>query len=69
MEVFLDPVAVGDRVAGHAPVPHARVYVPVPLEATYRAAWEAVPDFLRDVLTAPPGEWPQETRRGRKRKK
>jgi hypothetical protein len=26
------------------------VYILVPLEATYRAAWEAVPSFWRNVL-------------------
>jgi hypothetical protein len=30
--------------------PH--VYIPVPLEATCQSAWEAVPSFWRDVLTA-----------------
>jgi hypothetical protein len=28
-------------------------YVPVPLEQTYQSAWEAMPAFWRDVLTAP----------------
>jgi hypothetical protein len=28
-------------------------YVNVPLEATYQAAWEAVPVFWRDVLSGP----------------
>ena len=27
-------------------------YILVPLEATYQSAWEAVPSFWRDVLTA-----------------
>jgi hypothetical protein len=31
------------------------VYVPLPLEATYRSAWEAVPDFWREVLQGPSG--------------
>ena len=31
----------------------SEVYVPVPLEATYQAAWEAVPAYWRGVLTAP----------------
>ena len=26
-------------------------YVQVPLEATYQAAWQNVPEFWRDVLT------------------
>jgi len=31
----------------------AEVYVPLPLEATYQSAWEAVPAYWRDMLTAP----------------
>jgi hypothetical protein len=27
------------------------VYVTVPLESTYQSAWEAVPEFWRNVLT------------------
>lgn len=51
-EVFLEPVALG------APLPEmplfltAEIYVPVPLEATYQAAWEAVPAYWRDILTS-----------------
>jgi hypothetical protein len=29
------------------------IYVPVPLDATYQAAWEAVPAIWRDVLATP----------------
>jgi hypothetical protein len=28
-------------------------YVPLPLEATYQSAWEAVPSFWRDVVQRP----------------
>jgi hypothetical protein len=51
-EAFIEPTAVG------APVPEMPlfltpdVYIPLPLEATYRSAWEAVPSFWRGVLTA-----------------
>jgi hypothetical protein len=52
-EVLIEPTAVG------APLPEMPLfltpdyYVRVPLEATYQSAWEAVPSFWRDVLTAP----------------
>jgi hypothetical protein len=29
------------------------VYVSVPLEATYLAAWEGMPEYWRDVLSGP----------------
>jgi hypothetical protein len=51
-ETFVQPAAVG------APVPEMPlfltpdVYVPVPLETTYQSAWEAVPSFWRNMLTA-----------------
>ena len=50
-EAFVEPVAL------QAPLPEMplfltpAVYIPVPLEATYQSAWEAVPAFWRDVLT------------------
>ncbi|HEV3263596.1 MAG TPA: DUF4058 family protein [Gemmataceae bacterium] len=54
-EAFIEPTAVG------APLPEMPlfltpdVYVPAPLEATYQSAWEAVPSFWREALTAPVG--------------
>ena len=54
MEVFLDPVAVGDSLPEMPLFLTPAVYVPVPLEATYHAAWEGVPEFWQEVLTAPP---------------
>ena len=54
VEVFLDPVAVGDFLPDMPLFLTPQVYVPVPLEATYCAAWETVPKFWRDVITAPP---------------
>jgi hypothetical protein len=52
-EVFLEPVAVGNPLPEMPLFLTSETYVPVPLEATYRAAWEDVPAFWRDVLTAP----------------
>jgi len=69
MEVFLDPVAVGDPLPDMPLFLTRQTYVPVPLEATYQAAWEGVPDFLQDVLTAPSANGRKKPGRGRKRKK
>jgi hypothetical protein len=49
-EAFVEPTAVG---AVLPPMPlflTTEEYVPVPLEATYQAAWEAVPAFWRNAL-------------------
>ena len=49
--VYLEPVACGD-VLPSMPVFLSRdVYIPVPLEETYRSAWEAVPAVWREALT------------------
>jgi hypothetical protein len=52
-EVFLEPVAVGDPLPEMPLFLTTESYVPVPLEATYQSAWEAVPAYWRDVLTSP----------------
>jgi Protein of unknown function (DUF4058) len=52
-EVYLDPVAVGDVLPDMPLFLKTDVYVPLPLEATYQSAWEAVPDFLQEILAAP----------------
>jgi hypothetical protein len=50
-EVFIEPTTVG------TPLPEMPLfltpdnYVPVPLQATYQSAWEAMPSFWRDVLS------------------
>ncbi len=53
LEVYLDPIAVGDALPDMPLFLTAETYVPLPLEATYQSAWEAVPDFLQEVLAAP----------------
>ncbi len=68
VEVFLEPVAVGDSLPDMPLFLTRQVYVPVPLEATYSAAWEALPDFLQDTLTAPPINGRKKPGRGRKKK-
>ena len=52
-EAFLDPVAVGDPLPEMPLFLTTETYIPVPLDATYQAAWDAVPAYWRDVLTAP----------------
>jgi hypothetical protein len=54
IEVFLDPVALGDRLPEMPLFLTPAVYVPLPLEATYQSAWEAVPAVWQEVLEAPP---------------
>src|SRR5262245_8641145 len=50
-EAFVEPTAVGASLPEMPLFLTPDVYVPVPLEATYQGAWEAVPSFWRDVLT------------------
>jgi hypothetical protein len=50
--VFLEPVAVGDALPERPLFLTPEVYVPMPLEAIYQSAWEAMPSFWRDVLTS-----------------
>jgi hypothetical protein len=52
-EAFVKLVAVGDPLPDMPLFLTPDVYVPVPLETTYQAAWEAVPAFWRDRLTSP----------------
>jgi hypothetical protein len=51
-EAFVEPLAVGDTLPEMPLFLTPEVYVPVPLEATYQSAWEALPSFWRDVLTS-----------------
>jgi hypothetical protein len=50
---YVEPVAVGDELIDMPLFLRPGAYVPVPLEATYRAAWEAVPRRWRDVVAPP----------------
>jgi hypothetical protein len=65
IEVFLEPVAVGDRLPEMPLFLTPERYVPMDLEATYRSAWETVPDVWREALDAPATRGMR--RRGRKR--
>jgi hypothetical protein len=51
---FIDPVAVADELPSMPLFLEAERYVPVPLEATYRTAFAAVPKRWRDELDPPP---------------
>ena len=50
LEVFLEPVAVGDGLPDMPLFLSTEIYVPVPLEATYDSTWGAVPDVWREVI-------------------
>ena len=48
---YVEPLGVGAGAAGYAVVfLAAERYVNVPLEATYRAAWQGVPERWRQVI-------------------
>lgn len=47
---YIEPVAIGDRLRDMPLYLEPDDYVPVPLEATYTAAWETVPRRWRNVV-------------------
>jgi hypothetical protein len=53
-EAFVEFVAVGDSLPDMPLFLTPEVYLSVPLEATYRSAWEGMPAYWRDVLTTMP---------------
>jgi hypothetical protein len=50
-EAFVEPLAVGDKLPTIPLFLTPEEYVPVPLEATYQAAFDEVPGFWRETLT------------------
>jgi hypothetical protein len=54
-EAFIEPVAVGETLPAMPLFLTPDLYVSVPWESTYQAAWEALPAIWRDVLTAGDG--------------
>jgi hypothetical protein len=50
---YIEPVAVGDALPELPLFLTPELYVPVPLSATYEAAWGDMPRRWQDVLTAP----------------
>jgi hypothetical protein len=53
IEVFLEPVAVGDSLPEMPLFLTPELYVSLPLAATYHSAWEAFPAIWQAVLAAP----------------
>ena len=54
-QLFLEPMAVGRALPEEMPLfLDPGHYVPVPIEATYLAAFDAVPAVWRDALASPP---------------
>lgn len=49
-EAFVQPVGVGDPLPDMPLFLASDWYVPVPLEISYRSAWDAVPSVWRDAL-------------------
>jgi hypothetical protein len=50
---YVEPLAVGDTLPDMPLFLDPEQYVNVPLEATYRAAYEGVPRYYRQILEAP----------------
>ncbi len=53
-EAFIEPVAVGEPLPEMPLFLTEDVWVPVPLEMTYQAAFDAVPHYWRDVVAGTP---------------
>ena len=51
-EAFIEPMALGDPLPEMPLFLTPEVYVPVALDATYEAAWQELPAYWRNVLTA-----------------
>jgi hypothetical protein len=54
-EAFVEPVAIGDVLPDVALFINPELYVDVPLERTYQAAWAEVPLPWQQVLDPPAG--------------
>jgi hypothetical protein len=52
-ESFIEPTTVGATLPEMPLFLTPEVYIPLPLEATYQSAWDAVPTYWQDILTAP----------------
>jgi hypothetical protein len=53
-EAFVELMAIGDALPAMPLFLSSDIYVSVPLEATYQAAWEGLPAYWREVLTRDP---------------
>jgi Protein of unknown function (DUF4058) len=52
-QAFVEPTVVGADLPEMPLFLAPEIYVPLPLEATYQSAWEAVPAYWRNVMTSP----------------
>jgi len=52
IRAYVEPCRVGSRLTENALFLMTAHYIPVPLEATYREAWEGVPERWRRVIMA-----------------
>ncbi len=52
-EAFVEPRAISAALPEMPLFLTPEVYVPVPLEAAYRSAWDGLPAFWRGILEAP----------------
>jgi hypothetical protein len=50
MTAYVEPVAVGDTMPDMPAYLDLDSYVPVPLEATYQAAWASCPEDMRETV-------------------
>lgn len=55
-EGYIEPVGLGDSLPDMPIFLQPGRYVPVPLEETYERAWEAVPEFWRNVIVSSGGD-------------
>ena len=53
---YVEPVAVGDGLPDMPLFLEPEVYVPVPLEATYRTTWSVFPAALKGLLEPADGD-------------
>jgi len=51
-EAFVEPVGVGDVLPDMPLFLNSELYIPVPLEKTYQSAWETVPAYWRNRISA-----------------
>jgi len=52
---YVEPVAIGDELPALPIFLDQRIYVPAPLEATYRSTWAGCPQPVREVVENPAG--------------
>ena len=52
IRAYIEPFAVGDKLSNMPIFLFPGMHISIPLEETYMAAWEGVPDRFRDILTA-----------------